>query len=298
MRQSSHSASRVLVVGLAALAAVACASDPPAPPVATPGLELGAARAPLGGPIDMTFRFVVADDAPPFPEDYRVLVHFVGPDGRMMWADDHDPPTPTTAWQPGQFVEYTRTEFLPIYPYVGPASIYVGLYDAAGGSRAPLAGDDNGQREYRVAGLELLPQTDNGIVVFEEGWHAPEIVGINPSVEWQWTRGDAAVSIPNPRRDVTLYLQLDQPGLVFKEPQTVTIAIGEDRIDVFTLAPGPRELHRIPITAAELGDDDMVRIDILVDKTFVPALLAPDTSTDARELGVRVFHLFVQPDEG
>jgi hypothetical protein len=38
-----------------------------------------------------------------------------------MWTDDHTPPVPTTQWKPGQTVEYTRTVFIPIFPYVGDA---------------------------------------------------------------------------------------------------------------------------------------------------------------------------------
>src|SRR4029450_4930849 len=98
-----------------------------APPMATPTVTLNHDRAPLGSPLEITYRFVVAPDAR-FEEDYRVMMHVVDTDEEMIWNDDHTPPTPTREWKPGQTIEYTRTIFVPIYPYVGESSIQVGLY--------------------------------------------------------------------------------------------------------------------------------------------------------------------------
>jgi hypothetical protein len=47
--------------------------------------------------------------------------------------------------------------------------------------------------------------------------------------------------------------------------------------------------------AAQLGTADMSEVVISVDKTFVPAIVSGGKSTDPRELGVRVFHAFVDP---
>ena len=118
-------------------------NEAPPPPVATPSVTLSHDRAPLGSPLDITYKFVVADDAR-FAEDYRVMVHVVDADEELMWTDDHDPPTPTTQWKPGQTIEYTRTVFVPVYPYVGEASIHVGLYSTTNQKRLTLAGEDVG----------------------------------------------------------------------------------------------------------------------------------------------------------
>src|SRR5579864_5812905 len=87
------------------------------PPVATPSLHLSHDKAPLGSPIDITYKFVVANDAH-LDQDYRVMMHVVDADDELMWTDDHNPPTPTSQWKPGQTIEYTRTVFIPIYPYI------------------------------------------------------------------------------------------------------------------------------------------------------------------------------------
>jgi hypothetical protein len=48
------------------------------------------------------------------------------------------------------------------------------------------------------------------------------------------------------------------------------------------------------LTAAQLGSGDVAEIVISVDKTYVPAVVT-SSSKDPRELGVRVFHAFVDP---
>ena len=39
----------------------------------------------------------------------------------------------------------------------------------------------------------------------------------------------------------------------------------------------------------------MVEVKLSVDKTFVPAHVEGGSPTDTRELGLRVFHVFVEP---
>ena len=117
-----------LSAGLALSSLAACRrKEAPAPPVATPTVALNHDRAPLGSPLEVTYKFVVANDAK-FGEDYRVMSHIVDADGQMMWDDDHSPPVPTTQWKPGQTVEYTRTVFVRVYPYVGDSAFKLGLF--------------------------------------------------------------------------------------------------------------------------------------------------------------------------
>ena len=268
--------------------------EPPAPPVANATITVNRERAPLGSPIDMTYKFVVADNAR-FDEDYKEMVHVVDTDEQMIFAFDHMPPVPTTQWKPGQTVEYARTEFVPVYPYVGDATIEIGLYSTASQKRLPLAGDDVGQRAYRVARLQLQPQTENVFTIFKDGWHPAETAEHNPTVEWQWTKKSATLAFKNPRKDSVFYLDLDNPGGVFDEPQQVQVLTNGQALDRFPVTKQPT-LHKIPMKADQMGSGDLVEIRIDVDKTFVPALVAAASSKDPRELGVRVFHAFVQPN--
>jgi hypothetical protein len=281
-------------VGLAGLSASACRQKKEsAPPMATPSIALSRDRVPLGGPVDITYKFVVANDAK-FTQNYRVMVHVVDPNEELMWTDDHDPPVATTAWTPGQTVEYTRTVFVPVYPYVGEATIQVGLY-APNQPRVPLVGEDVGQRAYRVGRLQLAPQSDAVFSVFKDGWHPPEVADHNAMVEWHWTKKVATLAVRNPKKDSVLYLDLDNPGGVFEEPQQVTVSMvstAATKLDQFTLTPKHEILRKIALPATALGADDTAEVRIEVDKTFVPSRLSP-SSKDPRELGVRVFHAVV-----
>jgi len=184
---------------------------------------------------------------------------------------------------------------VPVYPYQGVTKVLMGLYSVASDSRLPLTGTKHGQRAYAVGQLELLPRSQSIFVMFKDGWHAAETPPDNPAVEWQWTRKEATLSVRNPKKDVTFYLHVDQPG-VFSEPQQVTVTLGGQVIDSFVIDP-KKELIRKPIiTAAQFGAADVVDLKITVDKTYVPAVITNGASRDPRELGIRVFHAYVQPN--
>src|SRR3954468_12249221 len=282
------------ILAIASGALTACRrKEAPAPPMATPSVVVSHEKTPLGSPVDLTYKFVVANDAK-FTEDLRVMVHVVDADDELIFAFDHNPPIPTTQWKPGQKVEYTRTVFVPIYPYVGEATIEVGLHSTATQKRVVLAGDDAGQHAYRVAKIQLQPQTENVFTVFKEGWHPGEVAEHNSTVDWQWTKKAATLSFKNPKKDSMFYLDVDNPGSVFSEPQQVTVTLGGEAVDSFTLHPKQPELRKIPLKAAQLGTGEVSELVISVDKTYIPAVLVAG-SKDPRELGVRVFHAYVDP---
>jgi len=277
---------------LAALSAACGGSGGTEPPVASAAVTLTRARVALGSPVELTYEFKVAEGAA-FDRDYRVFVHFVDADEELMWTDDHVPPTPTSQWKPGQVVKYSRLLFVPVYPYVGEAAIDMGLY-APDGRRLPLVGTERGQRAYRVATVQVTPQTDNIYITYKDGWHLAEIAGDNAGNEWHWTKKDATLAFKNPRRDATLYLDVDGQTRLLPAPQVVTVSIGSQAVASFALG-NSQEVQRIPITAAQFGAEEKVELKIGVDRTFVPAVVTAGSQKDTRELGIRVFHAFVEP---
>jgi hypothetical protein len=281
-----------LVAGLTVAACSAPAEE--TPPVATPRVTLSRAEAPIGSPIDITYAFDVAPTAPAFAEDYIVFVHFINADGELMWTDDHQPPTPTRQWKPNQTIEYQRTVFVPKFPYTGETRIHVGLYSPASNVRLPLAGEGDGGRAYRVGLFQMTIQTDNLFVVYKDGWHQPEVAD-DGQVEWQWSGREGTVSFRNPKRDVTVMLDADMPVAALNGPQQVDVRLGPAVVDTFELGPKQRQLRRIPLTAGQLGDGETVEMTIAVGRTFVPAAVPALKNNDARELGVRVFRVYVEP---
>ena len=284
-----------LVSALGAIGAIGisgCGKEPASPPVATPTVTLDHDRVPAGSALEITYKFVVADGAT-FDQDYRVFAHIKDSDGERIWDDDHNPPVPTSQWEPGQTVQYTRTIFVPVFPYIGDATLEIGLYSTTGEEkRLSLNGENVGQLAYRVARLELQPQTENLYSVFKEGWNMVESPQQNSLVEWQWTKKEAVLAFKNPKKDATLYLDLDSPGSPF-DWQQVQITLGGHVIETFTVTPKDRLMRKIKLPAAQMGSDEMSEAHIMVDKTFTPAQLNPGASKDMRVLGVRVFHAYV-----
>jgi hypothetical protein len=283
-----------LVVCAAIVVAGCGRTEEAAPPVATPSVTLNHAQAPAGSPLDLTYKFVVADNAR-FDQEYRVFVHVIDVDEEFMWDADHDPAVPTTQWKPGQTIEYTKTIFVPVFPYVGEATIQVGLHAKADGHRLPLTGDHAGQYAYRAAKMQLLPQTDNLLTVFKDGWHQAEVAGDNATIEWQWTKKEAVLAFKNPKKDATFFLDVDSPGGAFHGPQQIQIVLNGQPVETFTLGVDERTLRRIGLKAAQIGDAEMAELQIRVDKPWIPAQVPDARNNDKRELGIRVFHAYVDP---
>jgi hypothetical protein len=185
--------------------------------------------------------------------------------------------------------------FVPKFPYSGETTVELGVYSQKSGIRVPLSGETSGQHAYRVAKFTLHPQADNLYVVFKDGWHETEIAEAQTGVEWQWSRKTATLAFRNPMRDVLFYFQCDQPVHDVDAPQRVELRIAEMVIDSFALPPGPRELRKVDLTAAQLGTGETVEVTVAVEKSFVPATITQLKSSDTRELGIRVFRAYVQP---
>lgn len=279
----------VLAACLAAVALAGCRSKQPSePPIATPSVSFSKARVPIGSAVTVTYKFVVAPDAK-IDKDYTVFVHVLDPEGESMWGDDHLPPTPTSKWQPGQTVEYKRTIFVPNYPYIGEANVRLGLYDVTNGKRLALNAPEVSRREYLVTKIQILASSENIYLIPKDGWHPTEVDAKNPQNEWQWTKKTATIAFKNPKKDATLYLQYDARADLFNPPQQVVLKIGDQQVGQFTAEAKLPTLLTFPLTAAQLGTADMVELTIDVDRTFKPG------GTDPRELGIRVFHTYVEP---
>jgi hypothetical protein len=285
---------RLLLCTLVTLAAAVggCGKSSTEPPVATPSVAVGHTRVPLGSPLELTYEFKVPPGAPAFKEDYRVFVHFVDADEELMWTDDHYPTTPTTQWKPGQTIKYNRLLFVPVYPYVGDAAIEVGLY-GKGNRRLTLSGTEKGQRAYQVAKIQVAPQTESIYLTFKDGWQLAEIAADNASNEWHWTKKDATLSFKNPKRNSVLYLDYGGKPKMMTEPQAVTVSIGSEVVDTFQVGP-VGEVRRVPLTVTQLGAGEQVELKLSLDRTFVPVVITAGVQADKRELGLCVFHAFVE----
>ena len=264
-----------------------------AEPVGTVSLGVNRSSVPLGGPIELNIRFVASPRLEGIDGDYRVLVHFLNSDEDLMWVADHDLPTATSDWRPGQTIEYTHRTTVPMYPYVGEATVSVGLYSASTGERLPLVAEDLGQRAYRGTTIEIEPQAESSFLLYEGGWH-PRELNRETNQQWRWTSERASLSFWNPRSNAVLYLELEGRPDLFDDPQKVDVVGEEPSQQILIDSPGSQFVE-VELGADQLGDGETVTIDLLVDPTFVPAEVTSGASEDRRRLGVRVFYAFLEP---
>jgi hypothetical protein len=259
-----------------------------------PSIKINRTKAPLGSALEVTYTWTVEPGAKKLDQNYWALVHFLDNHEVMLFSDDHPPVPPASSWEPGKTYSYTRTRFVPVYPYVGPVEVRMGLYPYPGrGERPALKGDDRGFREYKVADIELLPQTENIFLVYKDGWHNPETHPDNPSVERTWSKKDALVSFKNPKKDVIVYLEADTCVKCFPQTPELTMRVGNN-VGAKLPFEGPQVyLKKIRVKAADLGNDEWTDIRFSMNQSFVPKNLNPPMNNDDRELGFNLYHLYV-----
>jgi hypothetical protein len=259
-----------------------------------PSIKVNRVKAPLGSALEITYTWALEPGAKKLGQDYRALVHFLDNHGVMLFEDDHAPVPPPTTWEPGRTYSYTRTRFVPVYPYVGDVEVRMGLYPYPGrGERPTLKGEDRGFREYKVATIELLPQTENVFLIYKEGWHNPETHPENPSIERTWTKKGALVSFKNPKKDVIVYLEGDTCVKCFPQTPELTVSVGNNMGLRFPIEGPQVLLKKFRVKAADLGDEEWVDLRLAMNQSFVPKNMTPPLNNDDRELGFNVYHLFV-----
>ena len=288
-----RTSSRVALALVAATALAGCKRRQPAETIdVTPSVSINRTRAPLGSAIEVTYTWTVGSTAKKIEQPQRAFVHFLDSHEVMLFADDHVPTPAPTEWQPGKTYSYTRTVFIPIYPYVGDVEVRVGLHPEGRGERLALKGEDAGMREYKVAQMEVLPQTENIFLVYKEGWHNPESSPQNPSLERTWTKKDALVSFKNPKKDIVVYLEADTNYKAFDFPPVLTVSVNNRAGLVVPIENSEVFLKKIRVKAADLGSEEWVDLKLSMNQSFVPKVKGVNTHDD-RELALLVYHLYV-----
>jgi hypothetical protein len=257
-----------------------------------PSFTANQARVPLGSAIETTFTFTTGPQFKKIAQEFHPFVHFLDSHNVVLFAESYVPPTPVTGWEPGKAYTEKHTVFVPVYPYVGDVTVVMGLAPAAGrGERVALKGEDVGLRAYKVAKLELLPQTENIFLVYKEGWHSPEASAANPSLERTWTKKDALVSFKNPKKDIVIYLEADTNFKAFAQPPVLTLAVAGKAGVKIPIENAEVFLRKIRVKADYLGTEEWSDLRFSLNQSFVPKALG--LNQDDRELGIMVYHLYV-----
>jgi hypothetical protein len=259
-----------------------------------PSVKFNRTKVPLGSAVEVTSTWTVEATAKKVPNGYNAFIHFLDSHKVLLVADSHQPVPAPESWEPGKSYSYTRTVFIPVYPYVGDVEVRTGLFPVQGKrQRLGLKGDDAGLNEYRVGKIEFQPQTENIFLVYKEGWHNPEAHPQNASVERTWTKKEALVSFKNPKKDVLLYLEADTCFKCFPEQPVLTVSVNNKAGLAVPIESADVFLKKVRFKAEDLGSEDWVDLRFSMNQSFVPKLLTPPMNNDDRELGLLVYHLFV-----
>ena len=73
------------------------------------------------------------------------------------------------------------------------------------------------------------------------------------------------------------------------QAETVKWALEQEGITTFVADSKEPKIVTLPVAAAQLGTGDMAELTLEVDRTFAPG------GGDVRDLGIRVFHAFIEP---
>ena len=252
---------------------------------------------PSACPLRCRYRFAVAPDAPPLSGRYGVFVHFLDADGELMWTDDHQPPTPTRQWKPGQPIEYSAHDVRAAsFPTSGDATIVVGLYSpgvgraAAAGRRArgrAVPGGDVRDWRRRPTASSWSSGTAGTRRRRPDDGRASSGSGRRKAGHADVPRTRSATSM--------LYPRARSAAPALPAPQQVEIRVGERSSTASARAGYDASCRSHSGQRRQWATAETVELTVVVDKTFVPASSRALKSSDSRELGIRVFRAFVQP---
>jgi hypothetical protein len=262
------------------------------PEAASVAVTVSPAQASIGSPVEMHYRFEALPGADLPKEPRVVFVHAVDGSGRQVWTDDHALPVPVAQWKARMPIEYTRVMFVPRVAVAGPVDLRVGVYDPVSGARLRLRGDGDAARAYRVGALDIRPDPEAAFVAFVDGWHNAER-SEQLGREWRWSKRVGRIAFRNPKAASELWLELDQPLAGVASPQPVQLVHSGTVLDAFTLEGQAITIHRTPLEREALGAADTVELELVAGQSFVPAETPSLGNADRRELGVRVFNLYL-----
>jgi hypothetical protein len=256
----------------------------------TPSVTFNKSSAEMGSPVEVIYTFRTSSDFPGLRKDLIVFVHFRDPSGTIRFVDDHNPPTRTNQWRPGNTYTYVRTYFLPENIPVGQYKVQLGLYTPSGkGERFVLNAKQNNDRTYEVGSIKIVEPNDK--MQYVSGWYDLEREPNDNWYHWRWIGKSAVATVPNPRTDALLYLKAESERHRFPEPQRISIIVGDKVINQFEMDSSEAFAKKFEIPAASLGNDPDVKLKLEVDRTFSPS---PDgKSGDTRQLGLRVYCLYL-----
>jgi hypothetical protein len=259
-----------------------------------PKLQINKKSAEMGTPVEATYSFSTKKDYVALSKDLWVFCHFLDPKKVIRFQDDHQPPEKlqTSQWRPNGNYHYTRTIFIPKNIPAGEYTVSLGVYAPDKGERIELDAKALDHRAYHMGTLLIEIPPQEPMIQYSKGWYDPENVPNDVGAQWRWTKKEAVMKVKNPNSNALLYFKADGNPERFPDgPQNVTLKVGETVIDTFPITTNQTFMKKYNVEQTKLGGAKTLEIKVEVDKTFTPA--ADKVSADTRELGLRVYELYL-----
>jgi hypothetical protein len=227
-----------------------------------------------------------------------LFVHFVGPDGKKVFQDDHQPPTPSAQWTPGQSLRHSRLLILPPLEKATPYTVLAGLYcvdrpnQPFGLSGTP---EREGETRYRVASGTIQPYVRplSEETIGFEGWF-PEEYDIPGRTSWRWMGREAKLILANRGQDSLLYLEGGLPQPVFPTPTTLRLQLDGQPLGQVTTGTDGKLSALYHLKKEQLGSGSTAVLSLTADQTFVPK--DKGLGGDDRILGIMLNRIWFGPD--
>jgi hypothetical protein len=224
---------------------------------------------------------------------YRAFVHFVDPEGVILFTDDHVPLPSPSSWVPGGKYSYRRIVLSSPFPHVGNIDVVMGLYSISpNGARLALQGNEWGRRrEYKVASANLL-RPDPELFPVCDGLTRPASGAGAPFAVSRFVVREATCSFANPMEDVILLFDCDIDPRGFQKPPVLTFSAKRSAGARVTFAlASERTLVRVRLPVSALGSKPRSSIHLAMDASYSPKLAG--LGDDARQISLRVFGIAV-----
>jgi len=259
----------------------------------TPTLTFNKQVATMGSVLKAEYSFAIPPNAKIPDYDGIVFVHFIDADSNIAFTDDHSSEKTITQWKAGQTIKYNRIIFVPSEILPGEYTVRLGIYDIKGAhDRVLLNGKEIRDRAYDVAKLTIRAPLWE-LVKYEQGWHDLERSPEDPFIQWRWTKKEALAHLLNPLKDTTLYFDLEgNPNYSQPAEIIIIVTLNDKEIDQIKITKIEKISKTYHLTKEQLGSDQYVKLQLIVDKTFIPAKIAK--SSDVRELGVKIFKIILE----
>ena len=143
--------------------------------------------------------------------------------------------------------------------------------------------------------MQLLPQTDNLFTVFRDGWHPAETATKEQNLGGSGRGpGDARVQESQERRRL-FTSDVDSPGKELHGDQHVTVTLGGQTVEAsISLSGRAGRYTRFPLGIFD-GDAELTELQIGRQDVCARGYHQRHQQKIPRELGIRVFHAYVDP---